>query len=61
MPTSVPQPVAVVDATGQQGGRVVDALLAALGDDTDLQAMFRWFARPPYRADLARPAGSCRT
>ena len=26
----------------------------ALGDDADLQAMFRWFAAPPaYRADLA--------
>ena len=28
--------------------------LEALADDTDLQAMFRWFATPPaYRADLA--------
>ena len=29
-------------------------VVQSLADDTDLQAMFRWFATPPaYRADLA--------
>ncbi|GAA3563366.1 NmrA family NAD(P)-binding protein [Microlunatus spumicola] len=43
----------VRDATGR-AARFEEVPLAALGDDTDLQAMFRWFASPPaYRADRA--------
>ena len=45
--------IAVVGATGQQGGATADALFDALSDDADLQAMFGWFAEPPaYQADF---------
>ena len=43
----------VGEATGRPA-RFEQVPLEALGDDTDLQAMFRWFATlPAYRADLA--------
>jgi uncharacterized protein YbjT (DUF2867 family) len=47
----------VAERVGRTSGRLArfeELPLEALGDDADLQAMFRWFATvPAYRADLA--------
>ncbi|NEK57015.1 hypothetical protein GCU56_03900 [Geodermatophilus sabuli] len=59
----MPEPlIAVVGATGRQGGATARALRAryeplpldVLGDDEDLRAMFAWFGElPAYQGDVA--------